>query len=73
MKKLLLLPMFLLLLLALDSGCKKDPTGPDIPQTVDTLIHQAVFVLNEGNFGDTSGARLTEYDFEKSTVQLDAY
>lgn len=60
---------FLLLSLA---GCKNDPaTPPDgliVPPTT-----RAVYVLNEGDFGDPTGARLTVYDVEKDTVYRNVY
>ncbi len=54
------------------AGCKKDPAGPsgsgDVPANV-----KGVYVLNEGDFSDPVGARLTLYDVVKDSVYRDVY
>jgi YVTN family beta-propeller protein len=53
-------------------GCKKDPVTPLIPPAPPPVV-KGVYVLNEGNFGDATGARLTLYDVERDTAYLDVF
>jgi YVTN family beta-propeller protein len=53
-------------------GCKKDPVSPPIPPAPPPIV-RAVYVLNEGNFGDAAGARLTLYDVERDTTYTDVF
>jgi DNA-binding beta-propeller fold protein YncE len=52
-------------------ACSDDPTSttPAPPPATS----KAVYVLNEGQFGDPAGARLTMYDKERDTVYTDVY
>lgn len=69
MKRFLLSTSLVCLML---TGCKKDPAGPsgsgDVPANV-----KGVYVLNEGDFSDPVGARLTLYDVAKDSVYRDVY
>jgi YVTN family beta-propeller protein len=62
----------LLLLAALLASCKTNPSGPNNPAPAPNLA-KAVYVLNEGDFSDPTGARLTIYDVEKDSVYRDVY
>lgn len=64
-----LLTVLLLLVLA---GCKNDPVIPPDGLIVPRVV-KAVYVLNEGDFSDPTGARLTVYDVEKDTVYRDVF
>jgi YVTN family beta-propeller protein len=52
------------------AGCRQDPAGPDRPLPPPPVV-KAVYVLNEGNFGDPAGARLSLYDADGDTTYLD--
>lgn len=60
------------LALAFGSGCKKDPAGPETPGSIPNSA-KAVYVLNEGDFGDPAGARLTVLDVDKDSVYYDVF
>ncbi len=64
-KKILCTVVFGILL----SGCKADPssTVPVAPPAT----AKAAYVLNEGDFGDPAGARLSLYDVDADTVYTD--
>ncbi len=53
-------------------GCKNDPSTPPDGLIVPPVV-KAVYVLNEGNFNDPTGARLTVYDVERDTVYRNVY
>lgn len=52
------------------AGCRSDPAGPSIPPPAPTVL-RGVYVLNEGNYSDATGARLSLYDVDSDTVFLD--
>jgi len=52
-------------------GCKKDPTSPPTPPPPPVV--KGVYVLNEGNFGDPTGARLTLYDVNSDSTFRDVF
>ncbi len=54
------------------ASCKKDPATPPDGLIVPPVV-KAVYVLNEGNFSDPTGARLTLYDVEKDSVYRNVY
>lgn len=51
------------------SGCKSDPSSSS-PVAPPALV-KAVYVLNEGDFSDPTGARLSLYDVDGDTVYTD--
>jgi YVTN family beta-propeller protein len=57
--------------LLLGNGCRDNPANP--PETLGALpgIVNAVYVLNEGNYNDPTGARLSVYDIDRDTVYKD--
>jgi len=58
---------FLLLISLLFTGCVKNPSGPDSgDQTIPAA--SGVYVLNEGNYGDVEGGRLSLYVPARDTV-----
>ncbi len=63
--------LFVLSLTVVLSGCKDDPVTP-APTPTPTLLN-AVYVLNEGNFGDATGARLTAYDLDQDSAYRDVF
>ncbi len=60
------------IMLALLLGCRNDPAGPVDPGTVPAVV-KAVYILNEGDFSDASGARITLYDVQKDSVYTDVF
>ncbi len=60
------------LLLALLLGCRNDPAGPNDPTPVPAVV-KAVYILNEGDFSDATGARLTLYDTQKDSVYTNIF
>ncbi len=62
----------LLVVVLLVSACRQNPSGPSIPVAPPPLA-KAVYILNEGNYGDPSGARLSIYDVVKDTVYSDVF
>jgi len=56
---------------AIAAGCSGDPASPVVPP-VPPLV-RAVYVLNEGNFGDPAGARLSLYDITRDSVFRDVF
>jgi YVTN family beta-propeller protein len=52
-------------------SCADDPASPTPPPPAATS--NAAYVLNEGQFGDPSGARLTLYDIDRDTVYPDVF
>ncbi len=67
MKRLCLiaLPLFAFL-----SSCSKDPASPETPSAAIPAA-RGVYVLNEGDFADAAGARLSLYDLGRDTVSVD--
>lgn len=63
------LPLAMVLILG---GCKNDPSIPPDGLIVPPAV-KAVYVLNEGDFNDPTGARLTVYDPERDTVYRNVY
>ncbi len=61
------MPCFALVLLLAASGCTKDPVTPDI-LTPNIPAVAGVYVMNEGNYGDASGARLSLFVPKTDTV-----
>ena len=63
------------LLLCLSSlflgACSDDTASPPLEQPPPTS--RAVYILNEGQYGDPGGARLTMYDAERDTVYRDVF
>ena len=53
------------------SGCLQDPSGPSLSAPPPGV--KGVYVLNEGNFGDPSGARLTLYDPVHDSTYRDVF
>ncbi len=53
-------------------GCKEDPPFPALNPPTPSIVN-AAYVLNEGNFGDPAGARLSLYDIDRDTVYKDVY
>lgn len=53
-------------------ACKENPSTPFHPVAPPPLP-KAVYVLNEGNYGDPSGARLCVYDVDRDTVYTDVF
>jgi hypothetical protein len=70
MKNLRFVALFLLLVLG---GCKKNPETAASEFTPPPFVSKAVYVLNEGNFGDAAGARLTLYDSQTRSVYKDVF
>ena len=66
------LPIYLSLLLVLFAGCKRDPIAPAGSMPPPAVV-KGVYVLNEGNFGDPAGARLSLYDVDRDTVFRDVF
>lgn len=64
----LLLPLLAVII----ASCKNNPAEPNTPAPAPNLA-KAVYVLNEGDFSDPTGARLTIYDVEKDSVYRDVY
>ena len=64
---------FLTLPMLLGNGCRENPGGPPEPSGVLPGIANAVYVLNEGNYNDPTGARLTVYDIDRDTVYKDVF
>jgi DNA-binding beta-propeller fold protein YncE len=62
--------LLIVVMAILSLSCKKDPTGPDVPLAV-LPGARGVYILNEGNFGDWEGARLSLYDFERDSIMTD--
>ncbi len=58
-------PLFMLLLVL--AGCKDSPLEPDLVQTAVPDV-AGVYILNEGNYGDVEGARLSFYVPQTDTV-----
>lgn len=65
-----LLPMILVVSLV---SCRNEPStfSSIVPQPLPPV--KAVYVLNEGNFGDPTGARLTVYDTDRDSLYHDVY
>ena len=53
-------------------GCKSNPAGPSTEPPA-PLLAKAVYVLNEGDYTDPSGARLTVYDKEHDSTYQDVF
>jgi len=66
----LILPLTLIFLSSL--GCESDPSSPPPVQPAD-MIENGVYILNEGDFADPEGARLSLYDIDRDTVYRDVY
>ena len=64
--------LFLCIMVTLFAGCKNNPAGPktELPAP---LLAKAVYVLNEGDYSDPSGARLTVYDKEHDSTYQDVF
>ena len=52
------------------SSCTKDPASPDTPGAA-VPAARGVYILNEGDFSDAAGARLSLYDLTRDTVSVD--
>jgi len=63
----LLLAVLLLFIL---TSCRKDPAGPDQSLPAPPVL-KAIYVLNEGNYGDPAGARLSLHDVDGDTTYYD--
>ena len=57
---------------AMFAGCKSNPVAPaaEVPAP---LLTKGVYVLNEGDYSDPSGARLTVYDKEHDSTYQDVF
>src|SRR5262245_56864397 len=53
------------------AGSKDDPVVPDPVQPPELV--NAVYVLNEGDYGDATGARLTVHDLDNHTTYTDVF
>jgi len=53
-------------------ACRENPSGPQQVVAPPSVL-KAVYILNEGNFGDPTGARLSLYDIDRETVYTDIY
>lgn len=53
-------------------ACRETPSGPGQSPAPPPVV-KAVYVLNEGNFGDATGARLSLYDVDRDTVYINVY
>ncbi len=60
--------IFLMIVLA---GCKDDPVTPEPVRP--PALAKAVYILNEGDFSDPVGARLTMYDLDSNLVYRDVF
>ena len=59
-------------LLFLLVGCKRDPTAPADSSPLPAVVN-GVYVLNEGDFSDAAGARLSLYDIDRDIVLRDVF
>jgi DNA-binding beta-propeller fold protein YncE len=59
-------------LLFLLIGCKRDPTAPADSSPLQAVVN-GVYVLNEGDFSDPTGARLSLYDIDRGIVFRDVF
>ena len=66
------LQTLVLVTICVQFACREDPSGPQQPGAPPT-IQNAVYILNEGNYGDPTGARLSVYDLDRGTVYTDVY
>lgn len=57
--------------LVLCASCSDDPASPAAPAPGPTS--RAVYILNEGQYGDPAGARLTLYDLDRDTAYADVF
>ena len=55
----------------LAAACADDPSSPT-PDPVPPAT-KAVYILNEGQYGDPAGARLSLYDVDRDTLYADVY
>lgn len=53
-------------------GCRENPPGPQ-QAVAPPFTLKAVYILNEGNFGDPTGARLSLYDVDRDTAYANVY
>ncbi len=53
------------------AACADDPSSPR-PDPVPPAT-RAVYILNEGQYGDPAGARLSLYDIDRDTVYINVY
>lgn len=53
-------------------ACRDTPSDPEQSPAPPPVV-KAVYVLNEGNFGDATGARLSLYDVDRDTVYINVY
>ena len=67
MKRVSLLCLPLLVVL---SSCTKDPVTPETSGAA-VPAAKGVYILNEGDFSDATGARLSLYDLARDTVSID--
>lgn len=55
------------------AGCRKNPEAPPDGSLPLGGVNKAIYVLNEGNYSDPVGARLTMYDYGHDSVYPNAY
>lgn len=65
--------LILFLCVVFVTGCKKDPVTAPEEFNSPPFVAKAVYVLNEGNYGDPSGARLTLYNYDSKVVYKDVF
>jgi hypothetical protein len=53
-------------------ACREIPSNPQQSPAPPPVV-KAVYVLNEGNYGDPTGARLSLYDVERDTVYINVF
>ena len=53
-------------------SCNENTTAPPTGGNSDAVVN-GVYILNEGNFGDPEGTRLSLYDIDGDTVYRDVY
>ena len=63
----------LILSLLLVVACRDNPSVPPDATGILPKITNAVYVLNEGNYSDPNGARLSVYDIDRDTVYKDVF
>lgn len=63
----------LIVSLLVSGACRDNPSAPLEAVGVLPEIGNAVYVLNEGNYSDPTGARLSVYDVDRDTVYRDVF
>lgn len=63
----------LIVSLLVGGACRDNPASPPETGSILPVIGNAVYVLNEGNYSDPTGARLSVYDVDRDTVYKDVF